>query len=206
MFCTYSCNANVQKKNAAGHSALDLAVAAGDNKVISLLQVSLDREHWTNLRDTGTLFSLVCYYDKPFPQIKLKVLWLWEHLITRIQFCLQNPQPCVISLGPVTVRYFLHDCPVPFQQFRAQFLSDCTLFCKFSFQTKGQTKPSQAQINFNVSEMSIIPHKHFLLEFDTWATALQAVTDDLIFFFDVKTTFSTAHCGKGQALVLQKIE
>ncbi|NWW37384.1 DZAN1 protein, partial [Panurus biarmicus] len=30
------CNANVQKKNAAGHSALDLAVAAGDNKVISL--------------------------------------------------------------------------------------------------------------------------------------------------------------------------
>ncbi|XP_039915660.1 double zinc ribbon and ankyrin repeat-containing protein 1 isoform X2 [Hirundo rustica] len=39
------CNANVQKKNAAGHSALDLAVAAGDNKVISLFQVSLDREH-----------------------------------------------------------------------------------------------------------------------------------------------------------------
>uniref|UniRef100_A0A8C0UDN8 Double zinc ribbon and ankyrin repeat-containing protein 1 n=1 Tax=Cyanistes caeruleus TaxID=156563 RepID=A0A8C0UDN8_CYACU len=33
------CNASVQKKNAAGHSALDLAVAAGDNKVISLLQV-----------------------------------------------------------------------------------------------------------------------------------------------------------------------
>ncbi|NWS07093.1 DZAN1 protein, partial [Motacilla alba] len=30
------CNASVQKKNAAGHSALDLAVAAGDNKVISL--------------------------------------------------------------------------------------------------------------------------------------------------------------------------
>ncbi|NXR62495.1 DZAN1 protein, partial [Rhadina sibilatrix] len=30
------CNANVQKKNAAGHSALDLAVAAGDNRVISL--------------------------------------------------------------------------------------------------------------------------------------------------------------------------
>ncbi|KAL2305847.1 hypothetical protein Nmel_003739 [Mimus melanotis] len=40
-----SCNASVQKKNAAGHSALDLAVAAGDNKVISLFQVSLDREH-----------------------------------------------------------------------------------------------------------------------------------------------------------------
>ncbi|KAM4903567.1 double zinc ribbon and ankyrin repeat-containing protein 1 [Sylvia borin] len=39
------CNANVLKKNAAGHSALDLAVAAGDNKVISLFQVSLDREH-----------------------------------------------------------------------------------------------------------------------------------------------------------------
>ncbi|KAM7061239.1 double zinc ribbon and ankyrin repeat-containing protein 1 isoform 1-T1 [Acridotheres tristis] len=39
------CNASVQKKNAAGHSALDLAVAAGDNKVISLFQVSLDREH-----------------------------------------------------------------------------------------------------------------------------------------------------------------
>ncbi|NXA72325.1 DZAN1 protein, partial [Thryothorus ludovicianus] len=31
------CNASVQKKNAAGHSALDLALAAGDNKVISLL-------------------------------------------------------------------------------------------------------------------------------------------------------------------------
>ncbi|NXH61856.1 DZAN1 protein, partial [Rhabdornis inornatus] len=30
------CNASVQKKNATGHSALDLAVAAGDNKVISL--------------------------------------------------------------------------------------------------------------------------------------------------------------------------
>uniref|UniRef100_A0A8D2NII0 Double zinc ribbon and ankyrin repeat domains 1 n=1 Tax=Zosterops lateralis melanops TaxID=1220523 RepID=A0A8D2NII0_ZOSLA len=45
VFCIYSCNANVQKKNAAGHSALDLAVAAGDNKVISLFQVSLDREH-----------------------------------------------------------------------------------------------------------------------------------------------------------------
>ncbi|NWV78791.1 DZAN1 protein, partial [Dasyornis broadbenti] len=30
------CNASVQKKNAAGQSALDLAVAAGDNKVISL--------------------------------------------------------------------------------------------------------------------------------------------------------------------------
>nr|XP_030124692.3 double zinc ribbon and ankyrin repeat-containing protein 1 [Taeniopygia guttata]XP_030124694.3 double zinc ribbon and ankyrin repeat-containing protein 1 [Taeniopygia guttata]XP_041571306.1 double zinc ribbon and ankyrin repeat-containing protein 1 [Taeniopygia guttata]XP_041571307.1 double zinc ribbon and ankyrin repeat-containing protein 1 [Taeniopygia guttata] len=39
------CNASVQKRNAAGHSALDLAVAAGDNKVISLFQVSLDREH-----------------------------------------------------------------------------------------------------------------------------------------------------------------
>ncbi|XP_077032205.1 double zinc ribbon and ankyrin repeat-containing protein 1 isoform X5 [Agelaius phoeniceus] len=39
------CNASVQKKNAAGHSALDLAVAAGDNKVISLFQVSVDREH-----------------------------------------------------------------------------------------------------------------------------------------------------------------
>ncbi|XP_056342756.1 double zinc ribbon and ankyrin repeat-containing protein 1 [Oenanthe melanoleuca] len=39
------CNASVQKKNTAGHSALDLAVAAGDNKVISLFQVSLDREH-----------------------------------------------------------------------------------------------------------------------------------------------------------------
>ncbi|XP_063008580.1 double zinc ribbon and ankyrin repeat-containing protein 1 [Melospiza melodia melodia] len=39
------CNASVQKKNAAGHSALDLAVAAGDNKVISLFQVSGDREH-----------------------------------------------------------------------------------------------------------------------------------------------------------------
>uniref|UniRef100_A0A8C3XDS3 Double zinc ribbon and ankyrin repeat domains 1 n=1 Tax=Cyanoderma ruficeps TaxID=181631 RepID=A0A8C3XDS3_9PASS len=35
------CNANVQKKNAAGHSALDLAVAAGDNKVISLFQVKI---------------------------------------------------------------------------------------------------------------------------------------------------------------------
>ncbi|NWS34118.1 DZAN1 protein, partial [Polioptila caerulea] len=30
------CNASMQKKNAAGHSALDLALAAGDNKVISL--------------------------------------------------------------------------------------------------------------------------------------------------------------------------
>ncbi|XP_071278815.1 double zinc ribbon and ankyrin repeat-containing protein 1 isoform X1 [Agelaius tricolor] len=39
------CNASVQKKNAAGHSALDLAVTAGDNKVISLFQVSVDREH-----------------------------------------------------------------------------------------------------------------------------------------------------------------
>uniref|UniRef100_A0A8C9NG86 Double zinc ribbon and ankyrin repeat domains 1 n=1 Tax=Serinus canaria TaxID=9135 RepID=A0A8C9NG86_SERCA len=39
------CNASVQKKNAAGHSALDLAVAAGDNKVISLFQVSVDRKH-----------------------------------------------------------------------------------------------------------------------------------------------------------------
>ncbi|XP_017585573.1 PREDICTED: double zinc ribbon and ankyrin repeat-containing protein 1 [Corvus brachyrhynchos] len=38
------CKASVQKKNAAGHSALDLAAAAGDNKVMSLFQVSLDRE------------------------------------------------------------------------------------------------------------------------------------------------------------------
>lgn len=141
MFCIYSCNASVQK-NAAGHSALDLAVAAGDNKVISLFQVSVDREHWTNLCDTGTLFSSMCYYSKLNPQIKLKVLWLWEHLTMCVQFCLQNPRPW-ISLGPVTVRQFLQDCPILFQQFRAQFPFDCTLFCKFSFpfQTKRQTKP-----------------------------------------------------------------
>lgn len=36
--------------------------------------------------------------------------------------------------------------------------------------------------------------------------ALQAVTDDLIFLFDVKTAFRAAHCNKGQILVLQKIE
>lgn len=202
MFCIYSCNASVQKKNAAGHSALDLAVAAGDNKVISLFQGSLDREHWTNLWDRGTLFSSTCYYNKLFPQIK--VLWLCEHLITCVQFCLQNPWPCVISLGLVTVKYFLQDSSIPFQQFRAQFLSDCTLFCKFSFpfQTKGQTRPSQAQINLSDSEMSIMPDEHCLRESDTWATALQAVIDyvidELIFLFDVKTAFSGAHCSKSQ--------
>lgn len=38
---------------------------------------------------------------------------------------------------------------------------------------------------------------------DTWAAALQAVTDDLNFLIDVKTA---AHCSKGQSLVLQKIK
>uniref|UniRef100_A0A8C5X3R1 Double zinc ribbon and ankyrin repeat domains 1 n=1 Tax=Malurus cyaneus samueli TaxID=2593467 RepID=A0A8C5X3R1_9PASS len=36
--CSHFCNASVQKKNAAGQSALDLAVAGGDNKVLSLFQ------------------------------------------------------------------------------------------------------------------------------------------------------------------------
>lgn len=130
--------------------------------------------------------------QQTFSQIKLKVLW--EHLITCVQFCLQNPWPCVIALGLVTVKYFLQDCPIPFWQFRAQFPSDYILFCKFSFpfQRKGQTKPSQAQINFSVSEMSIMPDEHCLWEFDTWTTTLQAVTDELLFFFKVK--IRAAHC------------
>ncbi|XP_027552860.1 double zinc ribbon and ankyrin repeat-containing protein 1 [Neopelma chrysocephalum] len=43
------CNANTQKKNAEGQSAYDLAVTTGNNEVISLFQVRLDRERWTNL-------------------------------------------------------------------------------------------------------------------------------------------------------------
>ncbi|XP_071438082.1 double zinc ribbon and ankyrin repeat-containing protein 1 isoform X1 [Pithys albifrons albifrons] len=43
------CNASIQKKNAEGQSAYDLAVTVGDNVVISLFQVRLDRERWTNL-------------------------------------------------------------------------------------------------------------------------------------------------------------
>ncbi|KAJ7409743.1 hypothetical protein WISP_112494 [Willisornis vidua] len=43
------CNASIQKKNAEGQSAYDLAVTIGDNVVISLFQVRLDRERWTNL-------------------------------------------------------------------------------------------------------------------------------------------------------------
>ncbi|XP_032537441.1 double zinc ribbon and ankyrin repeat-containing protein 1 [Chiroxiphia lanceolata] len=39
------CNANTQKKNAEGQSAYDLAVTTGNNEVISLFQVRLDREH-----------------------------------------------------------------------------------------------------------------------------------------------------------------
>ncbi|XP_027520338.1 double zinc ribbon and ankyrin repeat-containing protein 1 [Corapipo altera] len=39
------CNANTQKKNAEGQSAYDLAVTSGNNEVISLFQVRLDREH-----------------------------------------------------------------------------------------------------------------------------------------------------------------
>ncbi|XP_064503950.1 double zinc ribbon and ankyrin repeat-containing protein 1 isoform X2 [Pseudopipra pipra] len=39
------CNANIQKKNAEGQSAYDLAVTTGNNEVISLFQVRSDREH-----------------------------------------------------------------------------------------------------------------------------------------------------------------
>lgn len=148
VFCIYSCNANVQKKNAAGHSALDLAVAAGDNKVISLFQVSLDREHWTNLWDIGTLFSSMCYYSNFFPQINLKVLWLWEHLIVCPVLSVESTTLCD-QPGPCN-RYFLQDCPIPFWQFRAQFLflCDCTHSANFLLLSKQRENPSLPRHKF----------------------------------------------------------
>lgn len=43
-------------------------------KLFHCLQVSLDRDHWTNLRNPGTLVSSVCDYNRLFPKMELEVL------------------------------------------------------------------------------------------------------------------------------------
>lgn len=121
-------------------------------KLFHCLQVSLDRDHWTNLRNPGTLVSSVCDYNRLFPKMELEVLWVWEHLSARVQFCLQTSQPCTINSGPITAKYFVGD--PPFLPRSSEHNSSLTALCpaRFLFLSKpvreGPTKPSKAQGHF----------------------------------------------------------